>query len=254
MGAIARRFMGVRTAHFPTVTLAGLTCNLSLVDGTAFITNPSVDLTPYVGCKITLVDTSGYKVVGWIKAKGSSESLDSNLVTNGNFTTDTAGWLKAPPETSIASIAGGESGNCLELTAAAGASQAVYRGVSLVSGVLYKASAYSKSGTSGNESARWNITQAPHYADVLVNTTASWQEMLRYFTSSGTGSYDTNLRKNSATNGTMLFDTHVIQQVLTPSATGVTITSSLDGATYNWFAKHSGFLPNSASFTAIIEG
>lgn len=46
--------------------------------------------------------------------------------------------------------------------------------------------------------------------------------------------------------GTMLFDEASLKQVLTPSATGVTITSTPNGGTYNWASIESGFNYNDA--------
>jgi len=54
--------------------LAGFTCNLSIVDGTAFITNPSTSLVPYIGRKITLNDGT-QNLVGYIKAAGTGETF-----------------------------------------------------------------------------------------------------------------------------------------------------------------------------------
>jgi hypothetical protein len=44
-----------------------------------------------------------------------------------------------------------------------------------------------------------------------------------------------------------LTDNVTIKQVLTPSATGVTITSTADGSTYNWASKEEGFNYNDDS-------
>lgn len=60
--------------------------------------------------------------------------------------------------------------------------------------------------------------------------------------------------KYGTTIGTMLFDTVSFKQVLTPSATGVTITSTPNGTTYNWTSIESGFNYNDASgYTYTIE-
>ena len=51
-----------------------------------------------------------------------------------------------------------------------------------------------------------------------------------------------------------LFPSHDIKQVLTPSATGVTITSTPNGSTYNWASKEAGFNYNDANgYTYQLE-
>ena len=45
----------------------------------------------------------------------------------------------------------------------------------------------------------------------------------------------------------MLFDEASLKQVLTPSATGVTIVSAAGGSTYNWTYEQSGFNRNDSS-------
>jgi hypothetical protein len=51
-------------------TYTDFTCNLSTVAGTAFITNPSIDLSRFAGMKLTLT-AGGKTLVGWGKAAGS---------------------------------------------------------------------------------------------------------------------------------------------------------------------------------------
>jgi hypothetical protein len=50
-----------------------------------------------------------------------------------------------------------------------------------------------------------------------------------------------------ASGNAWLTDNVTIKQVLTPSATGVTITSTPDGSTFNWATKEDGFNCNDES-------
>ena len=50
----------------------------------------------------------------------------------------------------------------------------------------------------------------------------------------------------------MLFDEASVKQVLTPSATGVTITSTPGGTTYNWASVESGFNYNATSYSVDL--
>jgi hypothetical protein len=126
-------------------------------------------------------------------------------VSNGGFDSTTTGWTAwgLTHECTIASIAGGQSGNCLEITRVAGDAQTCSQTVSgLVIGVNYTISAYVKSGTSGNEAYQvW--TPVFYFGGT---TSGSWVFNSTSFVATGT-TLEIRLWKNSATAGTMLFDT-----------------------------------------------
>lgn len=242
MGLIARRYMGVRTLSFPTVTLTGLTCNLSMVDGTAFITNPSVDLTQYRGCKITLQDTSGYKAVGWIKAAGAGESLDSEAFSNWqNVNEINRKWNTLTPN-----VNGHDIDSAIKTEDIYAQAYSALQTNCL--GRLYKI-VYSHTKNSGTDPSialtEYNVgggaVSLTQTTDGTYYATAKSANMYGFY------NLDYYTRGNSSSIALSL------KQVLTPSATGVTIVSAQEGATYNWAAKHSGFLPNATSFTATIE-
>ena len=68
---------------------------------------------------------------------------------------------------------------------------------------------------------------------------STWTEFSGYYTPSTSSiflSYGYGLSGNA-----WLTDNVTIKQVLTPSTTGVTITSTADGTTYNWATKEEGF-------------
>jgi hypothetical protein len=58
----------------------GFICTLSTVAGTAFISNPSIALPPYINKKITLT-AGGKTLVGWLKSAGAGETLGSEIAT-----------------------------------------------------------------------------------------------------------------------------------------------------------------------------
>ena len=71
----------------------------------------------------------------------------SDLITNGTFSSNTTGWT-AEGNTTIASTAGGQSGNCLTITRGTSTTQTVKQTyASFVVGKWYKMSAYIKQGT-----------------------------------------------------------------------------------------------------------
>ena len=237
------------------ITLSGLTCKLSLVNGTAFITNPSVDLRQYVGYKITITETT-HSLEGWIAQAGAGEALGDELLSNPTVDVNTTGWYTdyAGGSATIASVAGGQSGNCLEITGVSGTHQQAGQTNLNFCNKLLKMSGYVKSGTSGDEAFRiyYGEGGAWYYSPTLGITSSSWVPFSYYLSNAGT-EYNRYLgfEKASSTPGTMLYDELSIRQLLAPSLTGVTIVSTQGGTTYNW-ASNSGILPNTTSFTAVI--
>jgi len=136
------------------------------------------------------------------------------LVVNGGFDSSTTGWTD--DNGPIASIAGGQDGNCLRITYNTGAYQRAYQDIALVAGETYTFSAYVKSGTSGNEAYKLEIKRVSDGGDahsVTGNTTASWvQKTITAFEAASTEDYRFSLIKDTATAGTMLFDTAAATQ------------------------------------------
>lgn len=213
-----------------TVTLSGLTCKLSLVNGTAFVTQPSVDLRKYVGYKITLT-ASGQTLVGWIKAAGTPEGemLGSDLLSGFDFT---SGWINSESSTII-------DFNSFTTIVIGG-----LRKNMLTAGMLYKRS-YEKSTTATSSVFRISSAggvQSP--GDTDLQTGFKYSTVIPNYT---------HVYARNASAGTTDVTTFTIQQVLTPSETGVTIVNSQGGSTFNWVSD-SGINPNSTSFTATITG
>lgn len=249
----------VSFVHAVTIASGSVTranSRLSLVDGTAFVDFSAADvLTDYIGKRIVITDSAGKKAVGYIKAAGTGETLGSELVTNGGFDSDTTGWI--PHNCTIASVAGGESGNCLELTVESTRESSTTSDVSVTIGKLYRFSSYAKSGTSGDTGYYLQVYldgATPQGSRYRVSSGA-WVSVNVYVTApKTTTSAYVQLYKADTIIGTKLFDTVSFKQVLTPSATGVTITSTPNGTTYNWTSIESGFNYNDASgYTYTIE-
>ncbi len=202
---------------------------LSTVAGTAFVDFSAVgSLTPYLGDLLVITDSLGKNITGYIKAAGTGETFGSEILTNPSFDANTTGW--SPQDSTLASIVGGQSNNCLEITRTVGSAQYAYEIKTISVGILVKYSAYNKSGTSGNETAQLSLLQyGPTYLGLGNQTfisADSWTQYTLYATPS-TASTFIGFLKNSATAGTMLFDEASVKQVLTPSATGVTIVSGV---------------------------
>lgn len=174
----------------------------------------------------------------------------ADLVANGGFANTTG---LTPTDCTIASVAGGVAGNCLQVTRTGGTSQLVEQSVTLVAGALYRGEVYVKSGTSGNEAftAYCNNGDAV-YAGV---TTGSWVKHTFYFTYDGSAGPKLRLKKNTATAGTMLFDSLTLYRMtggeadslaiighnLFTAGASVTVEWSYDNS--SWYDALTGFGP-----------
>jgi hypothetical protein len=194
--------------------------------------------------------------------ESAETTTGSDIVTNGNFSV-TTGW--STYDCSILSVAGGQSGNCCQLTRTGGTNQQVNQAPTTVIGSEYIASVYVKSGTSGAESASliaydsaWGVL-----GSASTTTTDSWQLITCKFiaTENHVHFY---LFKSSATAGTMLFDTASLYLILNPSAVdcGGLCASDFDDIRFTksdgttvldyWIESISGTTPNQVA-TIWIE-
>jgi hypothetical protein len=128
-------------------------------------------------------------------------SQGAESVKNGTFDVNTADWNAT--DCTLASVSGGISGNCLEITRTGGSAQTAGQSNSLVIGQYYRATIYVKSGSSGNESFTFFDT-AGNFAIGGV-TSSTWTKYETVFKAIST-TVPMRISKSSATAGTMLFD------------------------------------------------
>ena len=220
---------------------------ISAVDGSAFVDfseSAYLTLPEHRGCKLTITDSAGKKLVGYIKAAGTGETLGSEAVPNGTFE-NTSGWISTTGL--IASVAGGQSGNCLQVTENGTEwPGAVAYNIPFGLGKLYKwISGYVKAGT--NSTYQMYLVSTYYVGwETTQTASSSWVNKANgyYFTAPFPSPTANFVLRNMAAAGsgkTMLFDEMSIKQVLTPSTTGVTITSTPDGDTQNWADIEAGF-------------
>jgi len=136
------------------------------------------------------------------------------LVNNGNFETDpNVQWT--PMNGTIASVAGGQSGNCLQVTMVSAAYQGCTQNLTTLNPLKrYRLSIWVKSGTSGNELFQFGLESG---YSLQGTTSATWT----YYSLivSGLNSV-ASIYKMTATAGTMLFDGFSIQEVVGNEAIG----------------------------------
>jgi len=196
------------------------------------------------GTKYITVDT--YSAADYLTAV--------SLLSNGTFDVNTADWTAYGA--TLASIAGGHSGNCLKITMAANPFQSAIQEVTgLVVGEIYLIGAWVKSGTSGDEA--FSIEVGAGTGSITGQATGVSSSVWTYYcfawrNNVGTTAY-VRLVKNTATAGTMLFDeakmfiyangaadsVGIIGHNFATAAATVSIESSNDNAT--WTERLAGF-------------
>ena len=247
-----------KRAYYKLITGA-TSYRLSMVNGTAFLWVPGVDLTRYAGQTgshtpfyVSVTDSTGKIAEGYIAAAGGGETLGSEILTNPSFDVNTTGWT--PTDCTLASIAGGQSNNCCEMTFTGGGSQSAYESVTVVVGALYKLSGYYKTGTIDKAAQlRYYDSVRGYIYTINIITSGVWQQATGYAPASSTTSGRVYLTRVSGAAGTTLFDEISFKRVTDCAATGVHIVSANGGATRNWTSMTAGFNPNDTSYAIVIE-
>jgi len=131
----------------------------------------------------------------------------ADLVTNGGFDSATTGWTASA--STLASVAGGQSGNCLEVTNSGAASGSAYQDIgSLTVGETYKIVAYFKKGTGASGAIKiGTTTDDDYYGSDLGLTDAGWTAYTYYFTAIETTARITFVNESIVSAETALFDT-----------------------------------------------
>lgn len=167
----------------------------------------------------------------------ADSAVQVGLVQNGGFAAATTGWTVT--DGTLASVAGGQVGNCLQITRTGGNEQYAKQDITTVIGKIYKASLYVKSGTSGNEAFYAEAVVGTRIGSAVGTSAAGW--VLYTFTFEATGTTTRiNISKNTATAGTMLFD-EVTCYEITPceiSGTAGFDGSFKDGAGLGLYRQH----------------
>jgi len=213
--------------HGPTsVTQANM--HISAVDGIAFIDFSTADLlTDHLNKYLKITDSAGKEIKGYIKAAGTGETLDSELLTgftNNGFDTFTTSGVDI---SSAIKIADGVATGYSNLMAVPSL------------GTLFKLTrTYSK--TSGTDPDTRIGDGAGLSSSLSFGTANTAYRSITNIVQRRFGYY-TALTTNFSATGNSL------KQVLAPSATGVTIVSAKGGTTYNWESKDADFNYNDSS-------
>lgn len=194
--------------------------------------------------------------------EGTITTTGANLCTNGaDFTggPPPTGWTAT--DCTLTAVAGGEAGNCLELTSTGGNVQYASYNVTLTKGKAYRFTAYVKSGTSGDDDMylyAYDNDNATWMGQTSDTSSGAWVQKTLDFTATGV-SCSISVYKNTthaASPGTMLFDTIVLKELTNvPIANtlgihthnlytvGATISVEISSDNNTWHEIYAGFAP-----------
>jgi hypothetical protein len=217
-----------------SVTLANM--KISKVDGTAFVDFSSAGaLTDYNGSRLVIKDSASRELVGGIKDDGTGETY-TEFITNGDFSGSGTGWTPRYDSWSF----DGSKANC----DGTHAYDELQQFPSIPINALYKWS-IDLNRTSGDLLGFFSDTTPITTLFQITSGTTSTQSGYACKAGLPANSVIRIIPWTSAYVGSI--DNVSAQQVLTPSAIGVTIVSAKGGATYNWTSMTSGFNLNDAS-------
>ena len=131
--------------------------------------------------------------------------LGGELVTNGGFDSDTSGW--STQNATMASVAGGQSGNALQVNTPTGANPAAYQGITTTSGAWYQSSVYHKDGTIGGVFRIGTSIGGFNNINGGAINDANWTNRNYTFRATGTTTYIFNGINSLTSSDTTLFDT-----------------------------------------------
>lgn len=231
------------------VTLANM--RLSLATDAAFVDFSAANLlTPYLVAKLTVLDSLGRKLIGYVKLPGASETYGGELLTNGTFASwveDAPTWWTTEGEGGSNDLTESPSGRCRIVTET---------GTWLA---ISHADPLPDDGVCGRVVLDVTAREAGSIAlDGYVIGARAWNAVgnaqARYFTSVAGQPFALSRGVAGQLND-LTIDNASLVQVLSPSATGVTITSTPNGVSQNWASEETGFNRNDPSgYTYEIEG
>jgi hypothetical protein len=148
----------------------------------------------------------------------SSDKGDTNLVTNGEFSSDTTGW-SAYNSATLASIAGGKTGNCLSITENGDDNPGASQDISVTAGDWYYFQVFAKKAAEDEfRVVVWDVTNAANILNTgfLTESDADWSQGVRFFFQAPTGCVSARiLLETNSLNGeakSFLFDTCSLQR------------------------------------------
>jgi len=185
----------------------------------------------YIGHLLRIKDSAGKQIQGFIKAAGTGETLDSELISS--WTNN----VTAPFDTFTTS--GVDISSAIASTNSRGSAAVAVSNLR-----LYK---YTGTFTKNSGSFAYLAIASSVRGDLPAVTVFTADNGDKTIYRTATNDSEDYLAIYAAGASNFSLTSNSFKQVLTPSATGVTIVSTKGGATYNWFNKNSAFNWNDAS-------
>jgi hypothetical protein len=195
-------------------------------DGRKAIYDPFCIFETEYAKKVDGIDTSDQQ-----RLSGGTFSSDVERIRNGTFTTNTDQW-NAVSGAVLSSVAGGVSGNCLQVqqptTAIVYASQAF----PTITGATYVVSFYHKDGTGGTGRLLLGTSQTGgQYINISTLTSASWTEYKYTFIATDNVAYFTVAARAGIASDTQLYDSISVKAVATSALGSVHATEKVSVGT-----------------------
>ena len=253
-----------------SATAATASAKISLESGAAFVDFSIANaLAPYTGGHITITDSAGKTITGWISAAGVGETTGANIVPNPTVEVDATGWSKWPSGASagrdlVSTEGANGTGHSFQVKAVSTSYHYVWPPeMVLTSGALYRIGFWYRNshpetvGATSLSIMRSNALEQ-HKAFGNIEKPGSWTNFTGYFSSvpskaqTGQRVYIANYACTGYDNVAYV-DEVSVQKVLAPSATGVTIVSSFGGSVRDWESVDAAFNPNAGPFQYTID-
>jgi len=169
-------------------------------------------------------------LVGHWKLDSESEKVGDEKVVNGTFDSATTGWLASV--SNISSVAGGVSGNCLEVENSGASYGYAYDLITTVVGKTYRHTYYFKKGT---DSGTIRLGTSAGGAEIYnsTKTDVEWTQYVKDFTATTTSTYIRVGNASNTSGKTTLYDNISIKELESADTTPYANHGVVYGATQN---------------------
>ena len=196
----------------------------------------------------------------------SPPETEVELAVNGGFDADTTGWTLANGAT-LASVAGGKSGNCLQITCDGSDNPYAFQDITVVAGNSYKFQAYVKAGTEASYKVWiYDVTNSAYIwqSALLEETAGDWSTEIEteFIAPSGCTTVQILLLQiaTAAAGTTFLYDSitffetvqGTVEYIMREGTSGTLWLSSIDGVFVNNNTL-TGNLAGSATVNGILQ-
>jgi hypothetical protein len=176
--------------------------------------------------------TTGFKQYSyqWLYDPSSAVLVGSTLITNGGFTTDTSGWTATGA--ALASISGGISGNCLQVTNSGAAVGSASQSFATVINDWYQVPCYFEKGTAAGGRIKVGTSSGDNtYFDSGLITNPTWSQFTVQFKATSATTFITLYADDPTSGVTAMYDS-VSAYLITPAEWTFAKIDSMQGGVF----------------------